>query len=81
MGPVQGLDRPAYLMPGITKWLIILSILSRLYTSVIPLDREIWATKVSWATDMSPTTSFSLRHRGAAVASAAVRWGGVPGVG
>ena len=43
---------------------------------------EIWALKVSCATDMSPTTIFSPGYSGAAVASAAVRHGaGVPGMG
>ena len=52
------MDTPACLLPGITKWLIILPILHRLYTSVIPWDPEISLTKESWSTDMSPTTIF-----------------------
>ena len=51
MGPVQGLDTPAYLVLGITKWLIILPIPNRLYTSVIPKNPEKWTPKVSWWTD------------------------------
>ena len=34
--------------------------MSRLYTSVIPPNPEKCGPKVSWSTDMSPTTSFSL---------------------
>ena len=60
MGPVQGLDTPAYLMPGIKEWLLILPTVGRLYTSVIPWNPENKASKVSWATDMSPTAWFSL---------------------
>ena len=58
------MDTPAYLVPGNVKWLLILSILSRLYTSVIPLDLEIWVYKESWSTDLSPMTIFLLAvHR------------------
>ena len=60
MGPVQGLDSAAYLMPGIRKWLLILSIFDRLYTSVIPRKPENNGPEVSWPTDLSPTTTFSL---------------------
>ena len=59
MPPVQGLDSPAYLVPGIEEWLLILPILTRLYTSVIPWNPEIWSSKVSWWTDLSPTTIFT----------------------
>ena len=41
-----------------TEWLLILPILHRLYTSVIPLDPENIGPQVSWSTDMSPTTLF-----------------------
>ena len=41
-----------------TKWLLILPIYLRLYTSVIPLDPEICLAKVSWSTDLSPTTIY-----------------------
>ena len=44
-----------------SKWLLILSIFHRLYTSVIVLNPEKWVSKVSWPTDMSPTASFSPR--------------------
>ena len=50
-------------MPGICKWLDILPILYRLYTSVIPLNLENTRLKVSWPTDMSPTACFSPRSR------------------
>ena len=48
------MDTPAYLKPGISKWLLILPIFDRLYTSVIVWNPENTALKVSWATDMSP---------------------------
>ena len=38
-----------------TEWLLILPILDRLYTSVIPLNPENRLLKVSWSTDLSPT--------------------------
>ena len=54
---------------------------ARLYTSVIPLKPEIWASKVSWATDLSPTGI--LHCAGAALTLSVHRAGsgGVPGVG
>ena len=58
MGPVQGLDTAAYSLPRMKEWLLILPILSRLYTSVIPWNPEINGLEVSWSTDMSPTTIF-----------------------
>ena len=61
MCPVQGLDSPAYLFPGIREWLLILSILTRLYTSVNLRNPENNRLKVSWATDMSPTALFTSR--------------------
>ena len=54
------MDTPAYLFPEMTKWLLILSILARLYTSVIPRNPENNVLEVSWATDMSPTALFAL---------------------
>ena len=75
------MDTPAYLVPGIDKWLFILPTSTRLYTSVIVLMCEIWASKVSWATDMSPT--HYLRESGSTgvgVPGGADREG-VPGVG
>ena len=41
------------------EWLLGLPISTRLYTSVIPWNCEIWALKVSYPTDLSPTTLFS----------------------
>ena len=74
-------------MPGITKWLIILPILDRLYTSVNLRNPEIWALKESWSTDLSPrhfTAGPTPRvHRTACTARPAgvyPGWGGVPGV-
>ena len=58
------MDTPAYLFPGIPEWLIILPILIRLYTSVIPSNPENKGPEVSCPTDMSPTTIFSLVHGG-----------------
>ena len=75
------MDSAAYLFPGMEKWLLILPVLVRLYTSVIPLDPENNGLEVSWATDLSPTTIFYETCQGAAVASAAVAGEGVPGVG
>ena len=63
----------------------LLWIISRLYTSVIVLNRENTNLKVSWSTDMSPTTSFSLAALPVHPCSqryGTARWGGgVPGVG
>ena len=42
-----------------TKWLLILPVSIRLYTSVIPWNPEIRTDKESWSTDMSPTTLFT----------------------
>ena len=53
------MDTPAYLVPGITEWLIILPILNRLYTSVIVWNPGKCGLKVSCTTDMSPTTILS----------------------
>ena len=61
MGDVQGLDTPAYLLPRIREWLLILPISDRLYTSVNPLDPEIHRLKESWPTDLSPTALFDSR--------------------
>ena len=85
MGAVQGLDSAAYSFPGICLWLLILPILNRLYTSVITRNPENNTSKVSCATDMSPTTLFTPRdcpvHR-CTVPGGTARWGGgVPGVG
>ena len=60
---VQGLDTPAYSVPGIQEWLLILPIFNRLYTSVIPWDPENKPLEVSWSTDMSPTTILRPRSR------------------
>ena len=49
------MDTPAYLVLGIVKWLLILPISHRLYTSVIVPNPEKWLPKVSCPTDMSPT--------------------------
>ena len=81
MGPVQGLDTPAYLVPGIRNWLLILPILTRLYTSVKPLMSEIWASKVSWWTDLSPTTILPWCPDPLFASTGLVAGGGVPGVG
>ena len=83
MGPVQGLDTRAYLVPGIREWLIILSILHRLYTSVIPWNLEKRLPKESCPTDMSPTTILLLcasTVQQQYSAEAACAGGGVPGV-
>ena len=40
----------------------LLWILTRLYTSVIVLNAEKYGPEVSWSTDMSPTTYFSLGY-------------------
>ena len=53
------MDTPAYSVPGITKWLLILPILYRLYTSVIVLNPENYRHKESWPTDLSPTAIFT----------------------
>ena len=50
------MDTPAYLVPGIVNWLLILPISDRLYTSVKPWNPEKCTSKVSCATDLSPTT-------------------------
>ena len=63
MGPVQGLDSPAYLVPGMSKWLLILLISTRLYTSVIVLNPENRLSKESCPTDMSPTAILHPRDR------------------
>ena len=57
------MDTPAYLFCRICKWLLILPILTRLYTSVIVWNPEKWTLKETWSTDMSPTTIFTQRHR------------------
>ena len=55
--------------------------MARLYTSVIPENPEKWLSKESWATDMSPTTIFTLPDTATARAgSHALGGGGVPGV-
>ena len=81
MTSVQGLDTPAYSVPGIKLWSLGLPAIRRLYTSVIVLMSEKWALKESRSTDLSPTTIFTQRqqpdHAGAAT-SAGRR--GVPGV-
>ena len=75
------MDTPAYLVPGICKWLLILPILIRLYTSVIPLDPEKWVNEESCPTDMSPTAIFYRCSRLLRVAARVPGGGrGVPGV-
>ena len=76
MEPVQGLDTPAYSKPGIAFRPYLLSILNRLYTSVIPLMSEKLALKESWSTDMSPT-AHCWALQSACTRVAVVRWGGV----
>ena len=61
MGLVQGLDSPAYLLPGIWFWSLGLPAVRRLYTSVIVRNPEKCRYKESWPTDLSPTALFSLR--------------------
>ena len=61
--------------------MFILPILNRLYTSVITLNPEISGLKVSWPTDMSPTTIFSLGTDRWVTARMSTGGGrGVPGV-
>ena len=64
------------------EWLLILSIPTRLYTSVIPGNPENNGLQVSWATDLSPTALFTLAalplHAPVAMPGAGR---GVPGVG
>ena len=82
MPPGQGLDSAAYLVPGIHLWSSGLTILTRLYTSVIVLNPEKWTHKESYSTDLSPTTIFTPRdcHDTTRVDGHDGR-GGVPGVG
>ena len=75
------MDTPAYLFPEIWKWLLILPILNRLYTSVIVLDPENNGPEVSWSTDLSPTTTLWLGADRWHTACMSTWWGrGVPGV-
>ena len=50
------MDTAAYSLPGMRKWLLGFPAAARLYTSVIPKNPEKWSLKVSWPTDLSPTT-------------------------
>ena len=80
--PVQGLDTPAYSVPGMENSAYLLSIPTRLYTSVIVLKCEKCPSKVSCPTDMSPTTMFYPRVTACGTPRTGVGQGGVyPGWG
>ena len=71
---------PAYSVPGMKEWLLILPAYTRLYTSVIPWNLEKWTPKVSCSTDLSPTACFDLADPCTEMYTCGSGGRGVPGV-